>query len=210
MSGHSLQSKMNLNALRKEVRKHAKKERAEASQWFFKTGKGQYGEGDKFLGLTMGEQRTIAKQFCALSYIDIKKLLHDPYHEYRMIGLLILVYRFEKADGKEKKKIYNFYLRNRKGINNWDLVDVTTPKVVGKYLLEQPASERKFLYAYATSKSLWERRIAVLATFPFIDRGKFDDTLKISKILLGDAEDLIHKAVGWALREIGKKNKKLS
>jgi 3-methyladenine DNA glycosylase AlkD len=200
---------MSLTLLRLEAKKHATKKRAEANAWYFKTGKGEYGEGDKFLGLTMPAQRKIAKQFCALPYTDIKKLLDDSYHELRMIGLLILVYKFEKTSEKGQKKIFNFYLRNRKAVNKWDLVDVSTPKIVGKYLLERPVAERKFLYTYAKSKNLWVRRIAILATFPFIDANKFNDTLKISKMLLDDKEDLIHKAVGWALREVGKKDEKV-
>lgn len=198
---------MSLTQLRKEIKQHAKQERAETNAWFFKTGKGQYGEGDKFLGLTMPEQRKIAKQFSVtLPEPDITKLLASPWHEERMIGLLILVYRFEKASETEQKDIFDFYLTHRKAINNWDLVDVTTPNIVGVYLLDKPKKEREFLYSYAVSPDLWERRIAILATFPFIKAGRFDDTLKISKLLLGDQEDLIHKAVGWMLREVGKQD----
>jgi len=199
---------MTLSELKKEVRVHSGKERAKTNEWFFKTGKGQYGEGDKFLGLTMPEQRKIAKQFCVLSYKDVKTLLDDKYHEHRMIGLLILVYKYETADEKEKTKIFKFYIKNRKAVNNWDLVDVTTPNIVGMYLLDRPKKDREFLYTYAKSKNLWERRISILATFPSIKSEKFIDTFKISELLLNDEEDLIHKAVGWMLREVGKRDKK--
>ncbi len=197
---------MSLTKLKKEAVELAKIERAKNNEWFFKTGKGEYGEGDKFLGLTMPEQRKIAKQFSDIPYSDIEVLLKNKYHEYRMIGLLILVYKFEKADEKEREKIFKFYIKNRKAVNNWDLVDVTTPHIIGRHLLTLPNNERRFLYTYAKSKSLWERRIAILATAPFISAGKFSDTLKISEQLLSDEEDLIHKAVGWMLREVGKKD----
>lgn len=193
--------------VKKEIRKKAQPERAKSNAWFFKTGKGEYGEGDRFLGLPMPEQRKIAKQFSAAPFTTIEKLLASKYHEERMVGLLILINQFEKADQEVQKEIFNFYLEHRQAINNWDLVDVTTPNIVGQYLLSQPASARKFLYQYAKSQNLWERRIAMLATFPFIKAGVYSDSLKISKLLLNDTEDLIHKAVGWMLREVGKGDK---
>lgn len=202
-----MRTKTTLQDLREEIKKHATPERATNNEWFFKTGPGEYGEGDKFLGLRMPAQRKIAKQFSAhLTRPELTELLESPWHEERMIGLLVLVYQFEKAETGEQQKIFDFYLKNRKAVNNWDLVDVTTPQVVGMYLLEQPKKERQFLYSYAKSNDLWERRIAILATFPFIKAGKFDDTLAIAKLLLGDHEDLIHKAVGWMLREVGKQD----
>lgn len=197
------------SAVKKEIQKNANKERAASSEWFFKTEKGQYGAGDRFLGLTMPIQRQIAKQCLALSYSDVKKLLESKYHEHRMIGLLILVYRFERGDEAQRKQVFDFYIKNHRAVNNWDLVDCTTPNIVGRYLLTRPKRERAFLYTYARSENLWERRIAVLATYSFIREGSFEDILKISEILLRDKEDLIHKAVGWMLREVGKKDGKV-
>jgi len=199
-----------LIVIKREIRKYAKKKRAKSNAWFFKTSKGEYGEGDKFLGLTMGEQRLVARKYGDLSLARVRKLLERGYHEERMIGLLILVHKYKFAKNSEnntgKKKIFNFYIRNRKAINNWDLVDVTTPNIIGDFLLG--GADRKILYRFAKSKNIWERRMAVLATFKFIKQGDFKDALAISKILLSDRHDLIHKAVGWMLREVGKKDKK--
>jgi 3-methyladenine DNA glycosylase AlkD len=203
-----------VNEIKKGVRKYSNPKRAKINQKFFKTGKGQYGEGDVFLGLTMSEQRKIASTNTELPYTEIKKLLDSKYHEERMIGLLVLVYKFEKKNKDPKqndlnqKKIFDFYLKNRKAINNWDLVDVTTPNIVGEYSLNKPKKDRSFLYKYAKSKNMWERRIAILATWRFIKHGQIADTLNISKILLSDKEDLIHKATGWMLREVGKVDEK--
>jgi len=195
-----------MSSIKKEMLALASKERAKASSWFFKTGKGQYGEGDVFLGLTVPEQRAIAKKYHDLPYSGIKKLLESKYHEHRLTGLLILVLRYQKSkDVKEKKSIAEFYLRNRKGINNWDLVDLSAPRILGNYFFDK---DKATLYRFAESQNLWERRIAVLATFWFISKGKFDHSLRIAKMLLNDRHDLIHKAVGWMLREIGKRDEK--
>lgn len=194
---------MSLSKLKKAVRKKAKKKRATANEWFFKTGKGEYGEGDMFLGLTMPEQRAIAKEFQDISSKEVKVLLASKWHEERMIGLLILVYRYEHSADEEKEKIFNFYIKYRQAVNNWDLVDVTTPSIIGDYLYDK---DKTLLYRYAKSKNLWERRIAIVATYLFIKRGLLEDTLNISKLLLNDTEDLIHKAVGWMLREVGKQD----
>jgi 3-methyladenine DNA glycosylase AlkD len=187
----------------KEIHSHKDKNRAKSSIWYFKTGKGEYGEGDKFLGLTMGQQRKIAKSFLDIDFDDVKILLDSVYHEERMIGLLILVYKYKNAEEKLKKKIFDFYIKNRKMVNNWDLVDVTTPNIIGDYLKDK---DKKLLYIFSKSKNIWEKRMSILATFPLIKDGKFEDSFKISKILLFDEHDLIHKAVGWMLREVGKKN----
>jgi len=192
---------MNLREFRKRIDSESNKQQAKTSQWFFKTGKGEYGEGDVFAGIKMPVQRKIAKDFKNLKYNDIKKLMSSKIHEERMIGLLILQGKYEQGD--EKEKIFNFYIRNRKGINNWDLVDISAPKIVGAHLLDR---DKKLLYEFASSKNLWERRIAILSTFTFIRAGKFETTFKISDISLNDDHDLIHKAVGWMLREIGKKD----
>jgi len=194
---------MTINNLIKEIRQQKDPARAESNLWFFKTGKGQYGEGDKFLGLTMGQLRTLAQKYVDLSLPELEKLIKSKFHEDRMAGLLILTYKYPKADPSAKKQIYDFYIKNRKAANNWDLVDVTVPNVIGEYLLHH---DRKILYQFAKSKDLWEKRIAVLATFTFIRRGDFTDNLKIAKILLHDDHDLIHKAVGWMLREVGKRD----
>jgi len=197
----------------KEIKQKSNPQKAKDLMWFFKTGKGQYGEGDIFLGITIPEQRKIAKNFSDLTFFDIQKLLNNKYHEYRMIALLILICQFLKANEKNKKQIYNFYLKNTKNINNWDLVDLTAPKIVGEYLAEFAGSSTKntgisknILYKLARSKHLWEKRIAIISTYSFIKRNNFNDTLKISEILLHDEHDLIHKAVGWMLREVGKRD----
>ena len=176
--------------------------RAQHSLRFFKTGKGEYGQGDVFAGLKVGECRELVKKFHNLTYPEIQKALDNKYHEARLIGLLLLVQRFRKGDEKEKKLIYDMYLRNTKRINNWDLVDVTADRIVGAYLFNK---DKATLDKLAKSKILWERRIAIMATFWFIYKGEFKKTFEIAEILINDKEDLIHKAVGWMLREIGKR-----
>ncbi len=193
---------MSLIKLKKDMENFSDPKRKKANEWFFKTGKGEYGEGDKFVGISMPHARTIAKKYLDLSIKEVEQLLHSKIHEQRMIALLIWTYQFEKADDKTKEKIYNVYLRNKKWINNWDLVDVTTPKIVGEYLIDK---DRSILYKLAKSSNLWEKRISILATFAFIYNGESNDTLKIAEILLNDDHDLIHKAVGWMLREVGKR-----
>jgi 3-methyladenine DNA glycosylase AlkD len=148
-------------------------------------------------------QRIIAKEFRDLNLNELNFLLNSKVHEERLISLFILVYKFEKGNEKEKEKIFSFYLKNRKGVNNWDLVDLSAPKIVGNYLLDK---DKSLLFELALSKSLWERRISILSTHEFIRNNKFDTTLKIAKMLLHDRQDLIHKAVGWMLREIGKRD----
>lgn len=193
-----------LTSLQQDLHALSNPSQAQNLQRFFKTGKGEYGEGDVFLGITMPQQRVVAKKyFREISLTDVEKLLHSKYHEERMTALIILTYKFDKATLTEKQKTFDLYLRNTKHINNWDLVDVTTPQIVGGYLLDK---ERKVLYSLAQSSLLWERRISVLATFAFIREHQFEDSLNIAKILLDDKEDLIHKAVGWMLREVGKRN----
>lgn len=188
----------------KEINKNRSKEKAVVLSRFFKTKKGQYGEGDKFLGLMMPIQRKIAKKFIELDFIEIEQMLKSEYHDFRMIGLLILTYQYEKADMELRKKIYQFYFKNLKAVNNWDLVDLTVPNIVGRYLWESER-DRGLLYDLAKSKNLWKRRSAILATFYFLKNKDFRDTLKIAEILLQDKEDLIHKATGWMLREMGKR-----
>lgn len=170
-------------------------------QRFFKTGPGQYGEGDRFRGIRVPELRKLSKAHQDIPLELAERLLHSAYHEDRMLALLILIRKYACADAAERSGIYTLYLDNTRFINNWDLVDASAEHIIGAYLNDK---NRETLYQLARSISLWERRIAILATFHFIKRGKFDETLRIAEILLTDKEDLIHKAVGWMLREIGK------
>ncbi|XDD51115.1 DNA alkylation repair protein [Leptospira sp. WS92.C1] len=170
---------------------------------FFKTGQGDYAEGDIFLGIVVPNQRKIAKLYKNLPLEEIKILLHSPIHEERLTSLFILCDQFKRADPKIQKKLHEFYLKNLKQVNNWDLVDLSARILIGDYLLKR---NRKILYKLAKSKNLWERRIAILSTYAFIKMGEFEDTLKIAKELLTDSEDLIQKGVGWMLREVGNQN----
>lgn len=194
-----------LDKINKELKNNSSKKKAKASVWYFKTGKGEYGEGDKFLGVSMGDQRKIAKEFAFLISLQqaIRLLQDSKFHEQRMVALLILLEKYKKGNLKEKKEIFNLYLKNTKFINNWDLVDVSCRDIVGEYLFNK---NKKILYNLAKSNNLWEKRIAIVSTFYFISKGKLSDTFRIAKILISDKHDLIHKAVGWALREAGKKD----
>ncbi len=197
-----------LNELEIRLKQEANPQKAKLLQRFFKTGKGQYGEGDIFLGIIVPIQRNIAKEFKELKTKEIQKLLNSKIHEKRLIALLILIEQYKKADEKTKKEIFEFYLKNanKNNINNWDLVDLSSHKIVGEYLLDK---NREILYELAKSNNLWEERIAIISTFTFIRINEFNDSLKLADILLSDKHNLIHKAVGWVLREIGKKNKKI-
>ena len=192
-----------LEQLKKELQEASSPEKVEIYQRFFKTGKGQYGEGDIFIGLTMPEQRRISGKYTDLSLPKIQELLNSKIHEHRMSGLIILVNKYKKASEHEKENIFGFYLKNTKRINNWDLVDVTCPNIVGNFLFDK---NKRVLYELVHSENLWERRIAIVSTMFFIRKGEFEDALAISEILLNDKHDLIHKAVGWMLREVGKKD----
>ncbi|MCX5849434.1 MAG: DNA alkylation repair protein [Deltaproteobacteria bacterium] len=200
---------MNITAteISKRLQKMGNKNDARFLQGFFKTGVGQYGEGDIFLGIRVPAIRKFAKEYNNLPLKEVLSLLKSPYHEVRLFALISLVNTFAKGNEIIQKKIYDLYLANTIYINNWDLVDISAPNIVGAFLLTR---SRKLLYQLAKSKSLWERRIAVLATFYFIKNNQFTDSLKIAGILLRDKEDLIHKAVGWMLREVGKRNIKLA
>ena len=180
-------------------------EKAEVYPKFFKTGKGEYGEGDKFIGVTVPHIRKTVKDFYLKTGIkEIKEFLSQDVHEYRLFALLVLVSRFEKAnDEKEKKVIFDFYLNNIDRINNWDLVDLSAPKIIGAFLLDK---DKSILYKLAKSGNLWKERIAVLSTFCFIKESQFEDTFKISEIFITHKHDLIHKATGWMLREVGKRD----
>lgn len=192
-----------LKSLLKELKQHSSPEKAKIYTRYFKTGKGEYGEGDVFLGLTVPEQRKLAQKYVDLKFDYVKKLLHSKYHEHRLTGLFILVYKYEKANNNEKQKIIDFYLKHKHRGNNWDLIDCVADKLLGKHIIDK---DKSILYELAKSESLWDRRIAIITTFEFIKNNKFEDTIKIAEILLNDKHDLIQKAVGWMLREIGKRD----
>ena len=176
---------------------------AEQSQRFFKTAEGEYGFGDKFLGVRVPVIRQAVKKFETTPFIVAERLLRSAYHEVRLYALLLLVFQFTKSSVDEQNEIYDLYLRNTRYVNNWDLVDSSAHPIVGAYLENK---DRSILYDLAKSRSLWERRIAIMSTFYFIKNNQFGDTLHISEQLLSDQEDLIHKAVGWMLREVGKRD----
>lgn len=240
----------NLFLLRKQLKSKSNPRKAKLLQGFFKTGKGEYAEGDVFLGLTSARIKEIADNFKDLSFKEIQELLKSKIYEERVAALRILIHQFQsvmrshnnkdarqsgtammrhsaltrqsaltrksgqnKEKGNERKKLFDFYLKNTKYINNWDLVDMSAPKIVGEYLaikLKHLSTKtqncKKILYKLAKSKNLWERRIAIISTLAFIVKNDFEDALKISEILLNDKHDLIHKAVGWMLREVGKRD----
>ena len=178
-------------------------EQATFLQRFFKTGKGQYGEGDVFYGIKVPQTRQIAKAFKQISFAELIKVLKHPVHEIRLCGLMILVEQFKKTKEEDRKKIVDFYLSNTQYINNWDLVDLSCYHILGTYLLDKP---RDILYSLAESSNMWEQRIAIVGTWAFIRKNEFEDTLAISKMLLNHRQDLIHKAIGWMLREIFKRD----
>ncbi len=194
-----------MTQIEQELKKKANKEKAVILAKFFKTGKGEYGEGDIFLGITVPQQRKIAKKHANLTLKEISKLLKSKIHEFRLTALLILIEKYKKTSEKKKKLIYWFYLKHLKFINNWDLVDLSCPQIIGSYL---QGKNKKQLYKLANSSNLWQKRIAIISTHTFIRNGNFADALKISELLLNDEHDLIHKAVGWMLREIGKRDQK--
>lgn len=197
-----------LKQLLSELKHASDPERAKNLEWFFKTGKGEYGEGDQFLGITVPKLREISKKYQSLNLNDLQKLLESKIHEHRLSALMILRFKYENksVDEKSKKEVVHFYLLNTKKINNWDLVDLSCHYILGNWLLTK---DREILYKLAKSDNLWEKRISIISTFAFIRNDQFTDTLRISEILINDKHDLIHKAVGWALREIGKKDKKV-
>ena len=185
-------------SIKSELEKLADPEKAKLLSGFFKTGKGQYGEGDIFLGVMVPNTRKVVRQHEDATFEELEELLNSKIHEHRLAALLVLVENFPT----NKDVIYEFYMKNTKKINNWDLVDCSAPYIVGGYLLDR---DRSVLYKLAKSDNIWERRIAIIATLNFIKNKKFDDTVKIAEILLEDKHDLIHKAVGWMLREMGKR-----
>ena len=194
---------MGVKDIKKRLRDLGDKKKAEVLQKFFKTGPGEYGEGDVFLGIVVPQLRKLAKEYQDITLKDVELLLKSSIHDERLLSLFILVLKFSKGDREEKKRIYELYLKNIQYVNNWDLVDGSAQYIVGAYLMDKG---KKPLYLLAKSKSLWPRRIAIMSTFHFIKHNLFEETLKISELLLSDREDLIHKAVGWMLREVGKRH----
>ncbi|MEK6852702.1 MAG: DNA alkylation repair protein [Nanoarchaeota archaeon] len=191
--------------IKKDLQNLSSPSKARVYAGFFKTGKGEYGEEDVFLGITVPDSRRIAIKYRILPFAEIKKLLYSKIHEERLVALLILVHNFQKGSPDERKSIFNFYLENLAYVNNWDLVDLSADKIIGSYLLDK---DKMLLYKLAKSKNLWERRISMIATYTFIKNKDFEDALRISEMLLDDEHDLIHKAVGWMLREVGNRNLK--
>jgi 3-methyladenine DNA glycosylase AlkD len=196
---------MNYQEIISELNKLADAKIAKDSQRFFKTEKGEYGYGDKFLGIRVPVLRKIAKSCQDITITEIKKLIKSEFHEIRLLALVILVNQYSQANEEKKEIIYKLYLKHTKYINNWDLVDISAHHIVGAWLADK---DRSILYKLVTSTKLWERRITIMSTFFFIKNGEFIDALKLSKILINDSEDLIHKAVGWMLREIGNRDQK--
>lgn len=190
-----------LSALKNDLRSYLDPAKAEFLPRFFKTGTGQYAEGDKFLGVVVPNSRKVAAKYIELPLQDVLILLSSEWHEERLIALFIMVLQFKKGGPKEQERIFNAYLRNTQYINNWDLVDSSAHHIIGEHLIDKP---KDILYKFANSNDLWKKRIAIIATYAFIKQKDATETFKIAEILLNDSHDLIHKAVGWMLREVGK------
>jgi len=190
------------NKLYNKIKELADSKKVQVLQGFFKTGPGEYGAGDKFLGVTVPQIRIVAQEFKDLEIKELTESIESAWHEERLCALIILTLQFKNADEAKRKIIFNFYLKNTKNINNWDLVDLTADRIAGAYLEDK---DKSILTKLAKSENLWERRIAMLSTFHYIKNGQPNDAIKIAEILLLDKHDLIHKAVGWMLREIGKR-----
>ena len=205
---------MKSNNVKKYLRKAADKKKAIILARFFKTGKGDYGEGDVFIGVVVPQQRKIAAKFAELPFKEIKELLKSKIHEERLTGLIILVNQYKKSFKVSKfkkgeilrKQFFNFYVKNISSVNNWDLVDLSCRDIIGEHLINR---QRKILYQFAKSRNMWKRRIAIVSTWAFIRKNDFNDTLRLAETLFNDKRDLIHKAVGWMLREVGKKDERV-
>lgn len=198
---------MYLKQLQTDLLVYAEPDKIEEKfKYFHKTDIGGYAENDLFLGITVPNIRKVIKNcYNIIDLNEVEELLHSKYHEYRLTALLILTLKMKKSTKEEKQKIVKLYLKNTKYINGWDLVDLSAQYILGSYLLEY-IDEKEVLYKLANSNNLWEQRISIVATWIFIKNGKYEDTLEIAKILLNNEHDLIHKAVGWMLREVGKRN----
>jgi len=194
---------MTVQQIQKRLKKLGNNKHAAISQRFFKTGPGEYGEGDIFIGIRVPVLRKLVKEYSNLSIEDAALLLRSKIHEERLLALLLLVRLFTTGDEATKSRVYGKYLENTEFVNNWDLVDSSAEHIVGAYLMNR---SKAVLYRLAESEDLWERRISIMSTFHYVKRHEFTETLKIAKMLLFDRQDLIHKATGWMLREIGKRN----
>ncbi|OPX93975.1 MAG: DNA alkylation repair enzyme [Syntrophorhabdus sp. PtaB.Bin006] len=194
---------MNIQQIQARLQSLGNPEKAEGMRRFFKTGPGEYGDGDVFVGITVPEIRKLSKECETLSLPEITELLRSPIHESRTLALLLLIRAYKKGDAPLQEKICDLYLQNTRFVNNWDLVDISAEHIVGSHLRHR---SREPLRSLAASRLLWERRIAIIATFHYIKQGEFTETLHIAGLLLKDTEDLIHKAVGWMLREVGKRS----
>lgn len=190
--------------VKKELNKSSNTKLAKRLSSFFKTGKGEYGEGDVFVGVKVPKQRQVAKRFKGLPSKEIEKLIQSKIHECRLTGLFILVSQYQHGDEKKKEEIFTTYIKNRNKVNNWDLVDSSAPYIVGDYLTNR---SKQLLYKLSKSRNVWDRRIAIMSTFAFIKHDDFSDALKIANLLINDQHDLIHKASGWMLREVGNKDR---
>ncbi len=195
---------MGVQNIRERLNQLADPQQAVNLQRFFKTGSGDYGEGDRFLGLRVPQIRKLVKDFATMQLKDIQRLLRSEFHEERLLALLLMVQRFQHGDTQERESLYRRYLASTRYINNWDLVDASAEHIVGAWLFDK---SREPLYSLARSAFLWERRIAIIATFHFIKQGEFGESLQLAEHLLQDSHDLIHKAVGWMLREVGKRDR---
>ena len=187
----------------RDLRKLSSRERAKVSRWFFKTAPGQYGAGDRFRGISVPNLRALAKKYEDIPRVTVSRLLKSPWHEDRLLALLILIREYERGDDRTRRAIHQLYLNNTRWVNNWDLVDSSAPQLVGAHLEN---GNRRLLRRLAKSSAVWERRIAMIATYHYIRKGDFADALVIARLLVRDDHDLIHKAVGWMLREIGKRD----
>lgn len=194
---------MDINKIRTELQQLGDGQRAIVLQKFFKTGKGEYGEGDVFLGIRVPILRKMADEYQNITIKETKQLLESSFHEERMLALLVLIHKYTKGNEHAKKNIYNLYLKNTKFVNNWDLVDVSAEHIIGNFLMDK---DKAPLYILVKSNVLWERRIAIMSTFHYIKQNKFSETCKISGMLISDTEILVHKAVGWMLRKVGKRS----
>ncbi len=193
-------------AIRRKLASLGSAEKAKALERFFKTGRGEYGEGDRFLGATVPNLRAVAREHWGAPFSALGELIRSRVHEERLVALLMLVFKFSRGDDSDRERAFSFYLRNTRHVNNWDLVDLSAGKIVGEYLAGR---DKSVLYELARSEDLWERRIAIIATSAFIRRGDYSHTLRIADVLLEDDHDLIHKAVGWMLREVGKRDSRV-
>ncbi len=190
---------------KKDLRKYADPTKAEILQRFFKTGKGEYGSGDIFLGISVPQQRQIAMKYRDMPLAEVAKLLREKIHEYRLSALILLVDKYKKGDEKLKRQIVEIYFSNLKYVNNWDLVDLSAPYILGDFFLR---GNRGYLDKLTRSPNFWERRVAMLSTYTFIRQNDFGPTFRLAKIFLKDEQPLMHKATGWMLREVGKRDKK--